>query len=535
MLSTGFSTYGLEVMSRLHKTGKFELAEFASYGGMEVNGENRYHKLPWKYYPNMPSNQEESKIYDSSPTNQWGEWLFNKVLLDFKPDIVWDIRDWWMMEYQERSPFRKMYKWIIMPTVDAMPQADQWISTFRNANGVFTYSDWGKEILQQQGVAVDGTAPPGVNYKSYQYVKDNTEQRKGLGIRPDAYIIGTVMRNQRRKLYPDLIESFSGFLKSAKKEVADKSYLYLHCAYPDIGWDIPKLIKDAGVASRTLFTYSCKTCGQVFPAFYQDVVGTCRYCGANTAILPRAQEGISTDMLGKIISCFDAYIQYSYCEGFGMPQVEAAACGVPVFAVDYSAMSDVVRKIEGFPIKVQRLIRESESLCYRAYPDNQDLINNLIDFFNVSAQHRQYWRMKTRKAVERNYSWDITAKTWETYFENLPVDNQQKTWYSPPRIFNPTQMPPDGLTNEEFVNWSILNIAGRPDLTNSYTALKLIRDLNWGVYEESGSNNYFSDSSSLGIKGRVREFTRKDIANILFKLCEYNNFWETKRCSVQTA
>ena len=31
-LNSGFGTYGKELLTRLHATGKYELAEFASYG-----------------------------------------------------------------------------------------------------------------------------------------------------------------------------------------------------------------------------------------------------------------------------------------------------------------------------------------------------------------------------------------------------------------------------------------------------------------------------------------------------------------------
>jgi hypothetical protein len=55
-----------------------------------------------------------------------------------------------MLEYQERSPFRPFYHWAIMPTVDAAPQDEQWVATFLNADSVFTYSDWGMDVLRAQ-------------------------------------------------------------------------------------------------------------------------------------------------------------------------------------------------------------------------------------------------------------------------------------------------------------------------------------------------------------------------------------------------
>ena len=116
-LNTGYATYGREVMRRLFNTGKYDLAEFASYGD---DTDPRVKEIPWGFYGNLPdlTNKQEVDTYNSVPTNQFGEWQFENVLLDFLPDIVFDIRDFWMIDYQERSPFRRLFNWAIMPTVD---------------------------------------------------------------------------------------------------------------------------------------------------------------------------------------------------------------------------------------------------------------------------------------------------------------------------------------------------------------------------------------------------------------------------------
>ena len=94
-LYSGYGKYGKEVMKRLHKTGKYELAEFATYG---IVNDPRCKSIPWKYYANAPAkNDPRIQEYNKNPTNQFGEWRFERVLLDFKPDIVFDIRDFWML------------------------------------------------------------------------------------------------------------------------------------------------------------------------------------------------------------------------------------------------------------------------------------------------------------------------------------------------------------------------------------------------------------------------------------------------------
>ena len=107
-LNTGYATYGREIMKRLYQSKKYELAELGCYGNVD---DPRSNTIPWKFYPNAPdeNNPTEVQEYYSKPTNQFGEWRFEQVLLDFKPDIVFDIRDFWMVDFQERSPFREYF------------------------------------------------------------------------------------------------------------------------------------------------------------------------------------------------------------------------------------------------------------------------------------------------------------------------------------------------------------------------------------------------------------------------------------------
>ena len=240
-LNTGYATYGRELMKRLHASNKYELAEFSTYASHE---DKRFSYLPWKTYSNLPdpNNTEECSLYKSNPTYQFGEFKFEYVLLDFQPDIVVDIRDWWMLEFEERSPFRGLFYWAIMPTVDAEPQNEQWLATYASADAVFNYSDWGYELLKKEGggnIKCLGSAPPSSD-AAYVPVADKDAHKSKMGLNPQCKIVGTIMRNQRRKLFPDLFKSFRKYLDITKD--AD-TYLYCHTCYPDVGWDIPRLLK----------------------------------------------------------------------------------------------------------------------------------------------------------------------------------------------------------------------------------------------------------------------------------------------------
>lgn len=437
-------------------------------------------------------------------------------------------------EHEGRSPFRPYFHWSLMPTVDAQPQDEQWMASYMQADSVLAYSDWGLDLLKQQGgglVKALGSAPPGADFHSFRPMSadDRLTLRKNCGLRTDALIIGTVMRNQKRKLYPDLCKAFGRFLREAPTEIASRAYLYLHTSYPDVGWDLPRFILENGIGHRTLVTYHCQHCNAIYPSHFMDSRGVCKTCGAPMAVIPNSLRPVPNQALGLLLNLMDVYVQYAICEGFGMPQVEAGACGVPVMAVDYSAMSDVVRKLGGIPIKVQRLYREAETHCYRALPCEDDFLAQLTELLQ-DDNRRQDMGLVARQAVETHYSYDKTAKRWFDLFSAIQLVPHERTWLAPPRLHQPRLEAPAGLTNENFVRWALICVAGRPDLVNSYTALRLTRDLNNEVSNDIGTGGfYINEASYLGQQNRFRPFGRNEVVQECLKICEFRNHWERRR------
>jgi len=531
-LSTGYGVYARNVLSRLHATGKYDIAELACYAHFSMP---ELQNVPWRVYGNLPSGNDKAEIDrynpDAYPINQFGSWRYEEVLLHFQPDIVFDIRDFWMLNFEETSPFRDFYHWSIMPTVDSSPQEEQWIGTFCGADSVTTYTDFGNKTLKRQAgdkINLFERCSPGADLKIFQPIVNKAAHKQLMGFGADTIIIGTVMRNQKRKLFPDLFEAFQKFLDT-QPALAKKAFLYCHTSYPDSGWDIPRMLKETGLGHKVLFTYICENCKFMFPSFFHDIRCACAKCGQFSAKLPTTQFGVSTEQLAAVYNLFDVYVQYAICEGFGMPAVEAAACGVPVMAVDYSAMEDVVRCTGGYPIKVERLFREAETHAYRAYPDNDHLLSSLAQFFGLPEPIRRKKGFQARQGVEKHFTWEHTAKVWETNFDSVKVPDTAKTWKSPPRLHKPATEVPAKLSAEQLVNWGLVNVAGRPDLVNSYLAMRLIRDMHYGHQMQGFGGLYLDDASFLGQRPKFNKFGASELLNSLVQMAESRNHWEQRR------
>lgn len=486
-LNSGFGTYAREILQRLHRTGKYEIAEFASYGKVNDPKDVGIH---WRYYANAVDDKDpRASEYNSSMENQFGRWRFERVLLDFQPDIVVDVRDYWMSSYQQFSPLRPFYHWVLMPTVDSAPQQEEWLDTFLHADAIFTYSDFGRDTLLEQSnnkIRYIDTTSPGVDLNTFKAIDNRSGLKEHFGFDPDSFIIGSIMRNQKRKLVPELFSSLKGLLHKFKREknpIGEKTYLYLHTSYPDAGWDIPQLLKEYKVGNRVLFTYSCKNCGYFAPSLYQHPVSYCPKCSQKSFSMPNVSSGISSQNLSVVINLFDIYVQYAICEGFGMPQVEASSCGVPVASVDYSAMSDVVRKINGYPIKIRQGFKELETKAIRVYPDNNHLIEILSEYQAMPSVLKEQKRFETRKLTEDHYNWDHIAEKWEKYFDNVQLVGLQGKWAENLPVLNSIDLQSLTANNRnpyDIVTKMVSTHMPHHQFASSILLLNMIRDLDYG-------------------------------------------------------
>lgn len=518
-IKSGFGHYEGEIIPRLHAKGKYKIAEFSNYG---LVGDK--YTMPWRFYCNAVDNKDPRHAeFRSRETNQFGAWRFERVLLDFKPDIVVSLLDANWFTHQSISPLRDFYHWFISPTVDSSPQVIDWIWMFTSADAVATYSDFGFQTLQNEG---GGKIPlykpiyPGVNLDIFSPPKDKKEHRAKLGFDTDAFIIGTVMRNQKRKLYPNLLIAFKKFLDRCEREgrhdIAKKTYMYWHVSYPDNGWEIPNLLAEFELGHKVLFSYYCSHCDTPFASFFQDARTLCPNCKTCNAMLPNVNEGLSKQSLAHIIKTFDVYTQYSITEGLGYPLLEAAACGVPCMATDYSAMPNLIEHSGGVKLPVKTMFREKESQAYRAYPDDDALADAWFKYLNSSDEYRKKKEKQAREGAEKHYNWNTTVAAYEYYFDNVQLKGLQGKWDVPRRKQHTGINIPESifkLSNPDFLDWMYINILNKPEEMYGYRYLQYLKDLNYELIVDGNMHANYS---------------KKNVVNNFIRIL--NNFHHVEDC-----
>lgn len=504
-IGSGYGVYGKELLTRLHNSGKYEIAELGCYAD-ESRPEIK--NIPWKFYPNAVKHGDKLyEAYKSNPVNQFGFWRFNRAILDFKPHIVFDVRDYWMSAYQEASPYRRHFHWILMPTVDSSPQKTEWYYTFANADIVVPYTRWAKQTLQQgcsHGLNIfPEIANAGINPSEFYPIENKIEHKiKYFGKNID--VVGAVMRNQKRKLLPDLMIAFKNYLSLIKNtEKHDNTYLYLHTSYPEEnGWDLPNLLLEFGLLDKTYFSYICKNCNKYFPAKFNNSITHCAHCnGKNCAFFSSVANSVPTQTLNEIYNLFDIFIQYAICEGFGMPQVEAAACGLQIASVDYSAMTEIVENVNGIKIPVKRSFRELETNANRVYPDNEFTTQLLFTFFNEnSEENKKHQRDQIRNKCIEKYTWDNVYKVWDRCFDSIDISDKVP-WDSPISFeSNHANMSvPPGLNPKQFVEYVCTNIINEPYLINTSGIQQIIKNLNSKLITSGGNIKSFTFQDAIAL------------------------------------
>lgn len=490
-MASGFGTYGKEIINRLYNTGKYEIAELCCYGSPD-----QFNNTKWLVYCNGPmaNEPEYNDLHKKNPSVQWGLLRFDKAVLDFKPDIVATYRDPWMDGWIADSVLLPFFHWVWMPTVDSQPQKAEWIyNMFNRCDGLLAYSEFGQKVLSEQTcgrVVPKGIASPAIDYNAFKMIEDKRSHKEKYGIPQDSFVIGTVMRNQKRKMFAELMQSVSEYIKESN----DKNiYLYIHTSYPEkMGWDITKLMHEYNLGSRLLCTYYCQACRKFFPAIYRDGITVCKHCKNHSAIMPGVSSGIDHKDLSEIYNLMDMYVQYAICEGFGMPQVEAAACGVPLCGIDYSAMSDVLTNCNGFKIDAI-LEREMETDADRAKANPAGLkagIHYYRTYDNIELK-----RYETARLCRERYNWDRSAKVWEEYFDK--VKKKAVDWNAPPLMKSINKEAPQGLSNYQFAEYVYNNIIQDEYHVHNYKMIKMVRDLNFGATFTSGTIAKYSQETAF--------------------------------------
>lgn len=302
--NTGYGTQSKQVIARLVKDGH-KVAMMSNYGGEGVNSliETGAGLIP-HYSRGM--NQYSTDVLPLNHAHWSAE---NKQLTSF----LITLYDVWVLDNPALDKIA-IASWV---PVDHQPAPEKVLAWLKKPNVTpIAMSKFGKVMIEQAGLECE-YIPHAIDTKLFQPTELLPEGKSGRefvgGI--DKFVVGMNFANKaggfiHRKAVAENLLAYSIF---ASKH--DDVILYLHTEPygKQSGFVLPNILAACGVDPKKVI--------MVDPVAYQY--------------------GISQETLAAIYSAWDVGLFCNYGEGFGIPQIEAQACGVPIITSNFAASTEL--------------------------------------------------------------------------------------------------------------------------------------------------------------------------------------------------
>jgi glycosyltransferase involved in cell wall biosynthesis len=129
-----------------------------------------------------------------------------------------------------------------------------------------------------------------------------------------------------------------------------------------------------------------------------------------------ASPPVSAEQLRALYRSSDAFVLPTRGEGWGLPLLEAMACGLPVIATHYSAPADYLDDSVGYPLRVSSMVAVHDPLFFTPGVDHglwaQPDLAHLRQLMRHTVKHREETAAKgrlARAAVCSRWTWDHAA------------------------------------------------------------------------------------------------------------------------------
>src|ERR1017187_3101249 len=238
------------------------------------------------------------------------------------PDLVITLGDVWVLD---PNVLRELPVAHWLPG-DCRPMSTADRNVLEASGGqIIAMSRFGQERFREAGFTSAHYVPHGISFETFKPAGDKAELRATRGMDPDAFVVGVNAANNDaiRKAAPEMMLAFAKFHQSHPDAV-----LALHTGvHQDGGQDLEAVAENLGITDRCMVADQYRyTAGLITPG---DMADWYNCVGGNGVLLAS-----------------------TYGEGFGLPIVEAMACGVPVITTRCSSMEELNPdgiQVEGSP------------------------------------------------------------------------------------------------------------------------------------------------------------------------------------------
>lgn len=309
----------------------------------------------------------------------------------FGADVLISLYDLWSLPNSARGIIQ--VPWIAFIPVDGEPVSNAMLKRIPGVDYPVTYSKFGHRQFEMVGVETD-YVPHGIDTDLFS--PGNKEAaRDYLGLPQDRYIVTVVAANKGtppRKSWPEIFRAFKMF-----HDNNPDAMLYCHTT-----------TKPLGSQGQGIYMNDLK----------EKVglpVGTVAYPNQG-----RLAMGLPDEHMVQVYRASDVFLLPSRGEGFGIPVLEAQACGIPVITQDCSAMSELTVNGISIPKGQQQFVQALSYYWYipaiiKIYDALMELRSWSEDKLNESSQQgvefAQQYKIKT-----------VFDKYWVPFLEKVEAE-----------------------------------------------------------------------------------------------------------------
>ena len=315
---TGYGQQVTYLVDRLKRSG-IDTAMLSNYG---LEGTKSSIKTPYGKVPHFARGFDQYSN-DVAPVDH-ETW---RGMNGEQKDLLITLYDVWVLTSPMYDKLNKIASWVPLDHETLPPKVAKWL---KKPNVIpISMSPFGERQLTSNEIE-NVYIPHSIETKIYKpsYDLPNGKHIYDFMDSRNKFVVGMVAANKasglhHRKAFSENILAFAIF---HKKHPDSMLYIHTDPLGSGIGWNLVELIRGCGLP--------------------MDAVA-----------FPNPQEyryGIPKEHLAVFYTGMDVMLATSYGEGFGVPTVEAQACGTPVIASNWAASQDLVSEdswlVDGQPM-----------------------------------------------------------------------------------------------------------------------------------------------------------------------------------------
>ena len=229
--------------------------------------------------------------------------------------------------------------------IEGQPVAAGFLEMIRMVTVPITYTESGSKAIWSSGEISVPWTHHGADHAPFERLSEAQRERLKADIGWEGkFVVGYVATNKRTKQQPRLMRAVQYLREGGRRDVR----LYLHTMpfqnYMMDGWNLLEVSAEMGLRSVVRFppdiTHYMRGIG------YEErgrIDETLLHDSSPEAPIRMLQAILASYNMIELYNMMDVFVSVSQVEGFGLPLVEAMACGVPIVAPrDGMAQEEVV-------------------------------------------------------------------------------------------------------------------------------------------------------------------------------------------------